>query len=118
MNTDLICAVGPCTVPSYPLKRMLPRVQPDPTAAPLFCLWNPSTALLPGELLLLYSWRAWLNVADPAKVALAFTIKLLALLLPIVALPRELNALPTAMVTAALATTGAEKVEVACTIRA
>ena len=67
---------------------------------------------------MLYSWKAWLNVADPAKVVLALTNKLLALLLPMVALPRALSALPAAMVTAALATTGAKKVEDACTISA
>ena len=97
---------------------MLPRVKPDPTAPPLFCLWNPSAAPLPGKLLLLYSWKAWLNVADPAKVALAFTIKLLALLLPNTALPRALNALPAAIVTAALAVSGAERVDDACTTSA
>ena len=58
VNTDLICAVGPCTAPSYTLNRMLPRVKPDATVAPLFCLWNPSTTPLPGKLLLLYSWKA------------------------------------------------------------
>ena len=118
VNTDLICALGPCTAPSYTLNRMLPRVKPDATVPPLFCLWKPSTTPLPGKLLLLYSWKAWLNVADPAKVAFAFTTKLFVLLVPMVALPRALNALPADMVTVVLATTGAEKVEDACTISA
>ena len=38
VNCDRICAVGPCTAPSKPLKRMLPSTKPDVTAAPLFCL--------------------------------------------------------------------------------
>ena len=57
-------------------------------------------------------------MADPAKLAFAFTSKLFTLLLPIIALPRALNALPAAMVTVVLATTGAEKVEDACTVSA
>ena len=53
-----------------------------------------------------------MNVADPAKVALAFTNKLSALLLPMFALPSALNGLPAAMLTAALAVTGAVLVKV------
>ena len=118
MNVDLICATGPCRAPSKPLNRMLPRVKPAPTAAPLLCVWKPRTALAPAVLLLLNSWKAWLKVADPAKVALAFTCKLLALLLPTVASPKAFKALPLATMTVALASRGAEKAEVACTVRA
>ncbi len=94
---------------------MLPSVKPLVTAAPLFCLWKPNTAPLPAVLLLPYSWKAWLKVAGPAKVAAAFTSRLFPLELPIVALPNALNAFPAVMLTGALAITGDAKVVLALT---
>lgn len=59
-----------------------------------------------------------MNTADPAKVVLAFTRRLFAVVLPITVLPKALKLLPAATVTAALAKKGAEKFEVACTVSA
>ena len=48
---------------------MLPRVNPLLTALPLFCLWKPSTAPLPGVELLPYNCKLLANVV------LAFTVR-------------------------------------------
>ena len=52
-----------------------------------------------------------MKIADPLKFAFAFTIRLLALLAPIVAFPCALNALPADTVTGALIVTGAVKTD-------
>lgn len=94
---------------------MLPSVNPLVTAVPLFCLWKASDAALAATLLLLYSWIAWLKVADPLKVALAFTNRVLALLAPTVVLPKAPKALPAVMLTGALKEAGAVKFDAAWT---
>ena len=88
---------------------MLPSVNPLLTALPAFCLWKPSTTPLAAVLLLLYSCSAWLKVAAPVKLALAFTSTRLALLAPRVALPSVVSALPAVMLTGLLMDTGAVK---------
>ncbi len=92
---------------------MLPSVKPLLTALPPFCLWKPSTTPLAALLLLLYSCSAWLKVAAPVKLALAFTSMRLALLAPRVALPSAVSALPEVMLTGLLMDTGAVKLAVA-----
>ena len=56
--------------------------------------------------------------AEDAKVVAAFTVRRLLPLLPITVLPNAVKALPAETVTAALAVMGAEKAEVALTVRA
>ena len=111
VNWERIWAVGPCTAPSHPLNRMLPRVKPLATAPPLFCLWKPSVAPLPAVALLLYIWKPVL------KVVVAYTARVLVLLVPMTVLPSALNVLPLLMIMLELAVIGAEKVDVALTDR-
>ena len=86
---------------------MLPRTVLAPTA-PLAPerLWNVIPEAAVAVVLSLNSWNA------PLKEAAAFTVNiLLLLLLPSTALPRALNTLPAATVTAALAVTAALEVK-------
>ena len=111
MKTERMPATGPCSAPSYPLNRMLPSVKPLVTALPAFCLWKPSATASPAALLLLNSWKPWLKVADLLKVAFAFTSRLLALLVPIVAFPSAFSELPGDTAIGALSVTGAVKAD-------
>ena len=106
---------------------MLPSTKLLVTAALPFCLWKPSTAPLPAVLLdapkttlpFAVIWPLAVMGAVEAKVVTAFTVSVLLLLLPNIASPSALNALPAVTVTSALAVMGAveAKVVTAFTVR-